>query len=61
MFEDTVKIQLLLNSTVNQTNHFLNGFLSDSAKITSCEYTKTKYSPPAQLILLFVSGIIQQY
>ena len=50
MFEDTVMIELLLilfrasrsrmNSPVNQKS-FLNGFLSDSADITSCKYTKT--------------------
>ena len=54
MFEDTVKILLSriyslfmntcprTNSPVNQTNFFFfNDFLSNSADITSCVYTKT--------------------
>ena len=50
MFEDTVKIFAHplftascshMNSPVNQTNRFFNGFLSDSVEFTSCEYTKT--------------------
>ena len=30
-----------MNSHVNQINRFFNGFLSDSAEITSCVYSKT--------------------
>ena len=30
-----------MNSPVNQTNRFVNGFLSDSVEITSYEYAKT--------------------
>ena len=30
---------LRMNSPVNQTNLFFQGFLSDSVEITSCEYT----------------------
>ena len=30
-----------MNSPVNETNRLFHGFLSDSAEITSCAYTKT--------------------
>ena len=52
MFEDTVKDLTFahplftascsrMNSPVNQTNRFFDGFLSDSVEITACEYTRT--------------------
>ena len=46
-----------MNSPVTQTNRFSKDFLSDSVKITSCEYTNN-YSPQAQLINI---NNIQQY